>query len=98
MARINALPSPKIIYSFKGTLDYVAWRGIFYVRSWPRRPRMPRSLPSQGTAAAFGSLARALSSMAIPLQQQGTNAAQGTLWTWRDMATRGQYGSLISWD
>lgn len=98
MARISGLPAPAIIFSLKGTLDYVAWRGIFYVRSWPRRPRMPRSLPSQATAQAFANFARAASRTAIPVQQQGTNAVAGTLWTWRDAVTRGQYGRLISWE
>ncbi len=64
MARITSLPSPEIIRGFKGLIDFVEWRGIFYVRKWPVTPRSSLSSDHFVRAKLFGQIVRAYSEIA----------------------------------
>lgn len=92
MAVITHLPAPEVIYSFRGILDYACWRGILYVRKWPRSPSLPRSPAVQATAAAFADISRRLSATDPYLQAQWAAEGEPT-WTWKDAATSAMYGN-----
>lgn len=97
MAVVASLPTDGVIRAFKGVLDFVAWRGIFYVRSWPRPPSSPRSAPVQAAGAAFASFSRRLASVDSYVLTQAKAATQGTDWTWKDLLTSAAYGNLSRW-
>ena len=94
MARLKALPSLAIIRSFKGLIDFVIWRGVPYARAWPKKPRLPRSIPSQQAAAVWGLIVqnyRLLADTALAAFQE---AAIGQPRTARDLYITAVYGYL----
>ena len=98
MAVISELPAPSIIMALKGTIDYAMWRGRLYCRSWPRRPRLPRSQPSQVTAQTFKAYALEVIGTAAEVKDQAIESTKGSAWTWKDLVTRAAYGNLITWE
>lgn len=97
MAVIAALPALEIIRGMRGCLDYYYHRGLYCVRTWPRSPSGPRSLPSQATASTFASYSRRLSASPASLVLSARAAASGSTWTWKDITTRAAYGHLVDW-
>lgn len=95
MAKILQMPRQEIIDGFKGVLDFYRWKGIVCVRSWPRKPKMPRSIPVQATAQLFGDLATAFTDTPPNIRARATEMASGTKWTWRDVRYRAAYGNLV---
>jgi len=95
MAKLTALPHQSIIDGFKGTLDFYVWRGIPCVRSWPRKPLLPRSPAVQRTAAVFGYLATFFTDTPANIRDRASAIGDGTSWTWRDVRYRAAYGNLI---
>lgn len=95
MAKLLKLPSRAIISLFAGTLDFYVWNGIPCVRSWPRKPKLPRSPAVQATASDFGAIATALSASPPTIVAHATALATGTAWTWRDLRYRAIFGNLI---
>lgn len=95
MARLDALPAVTTIAGMKGLLDYAVWRGIPYVRSWPRKPPMPRAPAVQASAARMTEYIARLRSQAPELTTAGRIAAEGTSWTWRDATITAAFGHLV---
>lgn len=97
MAVINEMASPERVKAFRGVLDFYCYRGLNCVRRWPRKPVMPRSLPSQQSAAEFADYVRSLGLTDARLRDEMIAVVHGTDWTWRDMVTAAAYGNLHSW-
>ena len=94
MATLDVLPGHDIIVAMRGVLDYACWRGVFYVRSWPRPPRGPRSAAVQAAGAAFAAFSRALKLMDATLRNAAITATNGTTWTWKDLVSAAAYAHL----
>lgn len=89
------MPAQAVIDGYKGIIDFYLWKGIPCVRSWPRKPKMPRSPAVQASAAIFGALATAFSDTPPNIRARASELAVGTAWTWRDVRYRAAYGNLI---
>lgn len=98
MAKLTALPEEAIIAGFRGVLDFYLWKGVPCVRSWPRKPKLPRSPAVQAASQTFGYLSTAFSSTPPVIKAQAEALAVGTAWTWRDVRYRAAYGNLIAED
>lgn len=98
MAVIPAMPSRDTIIGLRGVLDFACWKGVNYVRAWPRSPSGPRSPAVQASAAAFADLSRRLQSIDATIQTEAKEAAAGSTWTWKDLTTAAQYGHVITWE
>lgn len=94
MPVLGAPLDPVTVASLKGTLDYYLWRGIPVVRSWPRRPKMPRTAAVTASYQEFGQVAHYLSQIPIELRTQAEAQTVNTNWTWRDLWTAALYGNL----
>ena len=94
MAKITSLPSPEIIRGFKGLIDFVEWRGIFYVRKWPITPRSSLSAAHFERAALFGEIVKAYSLLAGNVIAYYQNMAQGIPRTARDLHVSAVLGHL----
>lgn len=94
MAIVDALPENEVIKAFKGTLDFYFWRGVYVVRAWPRKPKMPRSPASSATANTFADIIRAQDEWDPAYHDAAVEQTQGTEWTWRDELVRSLYGNL----
>ena len=97
MATIEALPAPQTIWSFRGVLDFYCFRGVYCVRSWPRRPALPRSPAVQATAAAFASLGRRAQSLDPDVRAYYVDYNRATGYTWKDALVSAAYGNLNTW-
>ena len=97
MATVTILPGIEIIRAFRGVLDFYCFRGSYCVKSWPRKPAMPRSLPSQETATTFGQFSVQVAASAAPVRDSATAATQATDWTWKDLMYRAAYNKLHRW-
>ena len=96
MAVLNAPLDPVTIASLKGTLDYYLWRGIPVVRSWPKRPTMPRSAPVTAAYEDFKLTSQLISVIPIELQNAAHFWTDKTAWTWKDLWTAATYGNLYA--
>lgn len=94
MARIDGLPAPEIIKGLKGTLDFVEWRGIFYVRSWPITPRSSLSPAHFTRANLFGAIIQAYPLLASVVTEAYRLAAEGSPRTARDLHVSAVLGHL----
>lgn len=94
MARIDRLPGTETVTKTRGVLDYACWRGLYYVRQWPRKFSGTPSTPRMTSAAIFGAVAHQMS-LADPSYQAAAALVAGPGETWRDVATRGVYDNLI---
>lgn len=94
MAVIEGPVPPDVVHSTRGTLDYAVWRGIPYVRSWPRRFLQARSAPVQASAEAFASFSRRVQSTSPLLVAGLPTLRTARLWTWKDAVTTAIYGNL----
>lgn len=97
MALVEGPVAPDVIHSTRGVLDYAVWRGVPYVRKWPRKPLLPRNPNVKATATAFAHLSRALQATPKELQNQYTQRTHSNLWTWKDLATSAAFGNAIRW-
>lgn len=97
MARITGPFEPETIRAFRGVLDFYYWRGLHLVRSWPRKPVLPRSPAVQATAQEFKENVQALSDLPAPFRSQAMAAVAGTDWTWRDLWVSAVYGNQVFW-
>jgi len=95
LAVLDKLPAQSIIDGYKGILDFYVWMGIPVVRSWPRWTGRPRSPAVQRSAAVFGRVARAMSSVDADVQEAARRMADGSPWTWRDCMTALAYGTAV---
>lgn len=95
MAKITGDFDPETIKKFRGVLDYYYWRGLLVVRSWPRKPVLPRSPAVQQTASDFADTARQLSQLPLIFRDTTTEIVRDTAWTWRDAWTSALYGHNI---
>jgi len=98
VARIDSPPSEEIIRGFKGTLDFVKWRGIFYVRKWPVTPRSSLSAAHFQRAALFGAIVKAYSLLADEALQLYAEEAKGIPRTGRDLHVSAVLGHLHTQD
>jgi hypothetical protein len=94
VAVLGAPLDPVTVASLKGTLDYYLWRGIPVVRSWPRKPMMPRAPAVTEAYLTFGAVARAITQVPLELQDEVKAYAKLTNWTWRDWWTAALYGNM----
>lgn len=97
MAKIDGPVAPTVIRAFRGTLDFYNWKGIFCVRSWPRKWL---GTPSPATAASQQTWAdnvRALSGLPAWSRDQLIIETAPTVTTWRDVWLSALYGRLVSW-
>ena len=97
MPILDAPLDPVTVASLKGTLDYYLWRGLPVIRSWPRKPKMPRTPAVTQAFETFGQVARLFSQMDATAVQYGIDESNGTLWTWRDLWTAAVYGNLYEY-
>ena len=95
MAKLTKMPSQAIISLFAGTLDFYVWKGIPCVRTWPRKPQMPRAPAVKTAYELFGYFATELSATPANILARSQALAVGTAWTWRDLRYRTIYGHLI---
>jgi len=94
MAVIAGPVAPDVVHSTRGVLDYAVWRGIPYVRSWPRKPEMPRNPNVQASGAAFASYSRRVQSTDPTIITALVNPQAARTWTWKDALTSAIYGHL----
>lgn len=86
MARLSALPSQAVISAYKGKVDFYMYMGIPCARMWPTwGPRTPYVL-EKANQDVFVYITTHLSSMPDYEIDQYKRMAQGTPWTWRDLA------------
>lgn len=85
MAIITKLPGLKIIDGFKGVLDFYVYMGKVVVRTWPKKPSMPRSPASTATALVFGYAAHYWNALSPEIQQAYNDTASGSSLTGRDL-------------
>ena len=97
MAKVSGLPVKDIIRAFKGTLDFYVYRGIYCVRAWPRLPAMPRSIPSQQSAAIWAAFSKEIGETDFDIIALATQQAGNTGYTWKDLLTSAAYNHLIEW-
>jgi len=95
MAVLEQMPSLEIIHGFRGVLDFYNWRGIVCVRSWPKKPKWPRSPAVMETAIAFGEASTIIANSPPLVIAMAKNANKGQNWTWRDVLTACAYGTLL---
>lgn len=98
MAKVGALPSQNIIKGYKGKLDYFVQHGQVYVRSWPRKPRQPRSAPVQAQWAAWTYASRLFHIIDGTVYPAYQAMADGSPRTARDVATSLYYGKDMAID
>lgn len=91
MATLDAPLDPVTVASLKGTLDYYLWRGIPVVRSWPRKPKMPRTAAVTASFTLFGQVAKAITQVPAEMQYMPDDWQLNTNWTWRDFWTASIY-------
>lgn len=94
MPRIPELPSLEVIKGFRGLLDFVAWRGIYYVRSWPQTPRERLTPATLAAAALFGNGLKTYAWLAGPLISFLQQDSYDQPLTARDLYMRALYGHL----
>jgi hypothetical protein len=94
MARVPTLPSLEVIRGFKGVLDFVKWRGIFYVRRWPVTPPSSLSPEHYQRANLFGEIVRAYAFLAGPIHDAYATESKGTPRTGRDLHVAAVLGHL----
>ena len=96
MAKLDRLPSLRIIRTLKGSLDFYVFRGIPCVRRWPRNQHAGFTDGSRRTHSYFR-LATQLPSRYPPAIREALQAqAGGSQRTWRDVATAAYYTSRYS--
>lgn len=96
MAVLGAPLDPVTVSSLKGTLDYYVWRGLPVVRSWPKKPKMPRTAAVTAAYIDFGLTSKALSSLPIELQNAAVQLVALEDWTWKDVWTAALFGNLYA--
>lgn len=94
MPVVPLLPAQPLIIALRGKLDFYTWRTLICVRTWPRRPNMPRAPAVRASAAAFADYSRRLKAIDGTVLTAAQTAAAGTRWTWKDITTRAAYGHL----
>lgn len=94
MARIDGLPSLEVIEGFKGLIDFVSWRGIFYARKWPVTPRASLSEAHFERAKLFGEIVQAYSLLAGEVIAYYQEMAEGIPRTARDLHVAAVLGHL----
>ncbi len=97
MAKVEALPAPQVIWAFRGRLDFYCYRGLYCVRSWPRRPTMPRSPASQASALIFSDLSKRLAALDPDLRAILIEDNKATGYTWKDEIVSAAYNKLNIW-
>lgn len=97
MARVTGDFQSEVIRAYKGVLDFYYWRGIGVVRSWPRKPVLPRNPAVQAAGQDFRDNSRALSTLPIPLQISTAEEVRDTAYTWKDAWTTTIYGHGLTW-
>ncbi|TEU08463.1 MAG: hypothetical protein E3J25_11965 [Anaerolineales bacterium] len=94
MARIDALPSIKIIRGLKGILDFYVWKGLPCVRAWPRYRPAKQTAASLAAALVFGAIVKSYGLLGdLPLEAYRNDALDQTR-TARDIMVTGVYGNL----
>lgn len=94
MAILSTCPDPKYILALRGKVDYSFYRGLFYARAWPRRPRHPRSTGVKASASTFASYSQRVRNTAPQLRTYAEELTRKTEWTWKDMLTSAAYGKV----
>lgn len=97
MARVEGEFQSDVIRAFKGVLDFYYWRGIPVVRSWPRKPVLPRNPAVQSAGQDWRDNSKALSSLPLSLQTATADEVKDTSYTWKDAWTSAVYGHGVSW-
>lgn len=97
MARVTGDFQSDVIRAYKGVLDFYYWRGIGVVRSWPRKPVLPRNPAVQAAGIDWRDNSRALSSLPLALQIATAEEVRDTAYTWKDAWTTTAYGKGLTW-
>lgn len=97
MARVVGDFQSDVIRAYKGVLDFYYWRGIGVVRSWPRKPVLPRSPAVQAAGQDWRDNSRAISALPLSLQQLTAEEVKDTAYTWKDAWTTTIYGHGLTW-
>lgn len=97
MARVTGDFQSEVIRAYKGVLDFYYWRGIGVVRSWPRKPVLPRSPAVQAAGQDWRDNSRAISALPLSLQEQTAEEVRDTAYTWKDAWTTTAYGHGLTW-
>jgi len=94
MARIKTLPGLDVIKGFKGTLDFALWRGLPYVRAWPRTPRHHLTPATLAAAALFGLILKSYRLLADTIYAAFQEDAADQTRIGRDIFMSAVYGKL----
>lgn len=94
MARIKALPGLDIIKGFRGTLDFALWKGLPYVRRWPRTPRHHLTPATLAAAALFGEILKSYRLLADTIYEAFQEDAADQPRIPRDIFISATYGKL----
>lgn len=85
----------KVISGFKGVIDYYYYMGQPCARTWPRKPKRPRSPAVQETIAVFKQAALSLSLISPEVRLAYEQMAVGTNLTWKDIFYRGYISGTL---
>jgi hypothetical protein len=96
MAKIPSRPPVATRNGFRGVLDFSCWRGIYYVRTWPRRPPLPRSPAVQAQWPTWAYASRLVSLVGPEVYSAAAQLAVSTQRTARDILTSLYYGNTVS--
>ena len=97
MARVTGDFNSDVIRTYKGLLDFYYWRGIGVVRSWPRKPVLPRNPAVQAAGVNWRDNSRAISALPLALQVATAEEVRDTAYTWKDAWTTTAYGHGLTW-
>lgn len=89
MAVLDRMPSEGEIAAFRGTVDFYMYKGLVVARSWPRKPKGPRSEAVQRGIDNFKAAIVAISNTSPEVIDAWKAMARNSPQTWRDYFMRG---------
>lgn len=95
MVVLKEMVGQKVIDGFRGVIDFYYWKIIPVARTWPRKPKGPRSPASQLTAQIFKQASEVFHDVTPAVQEAYAEMVTGTNLTWKDMFFRGYVSGTL---
>lgn len=95
MTKIANLPATSIILGFRGVIDYFCWKGMYLARSWPQKPRQPRSPAVKAQYAPFAFISQQATTIDLSTRTAYESMAWQTERTFRDYQIDLFYGKDV---
>jgi hypothetical protein len=92
MAKLAELPNRQVIDLFRGLLDFAIYKGQPYARSFPKKPKQPRSSAVLTTQKQFAYSSKIVAKCSAYIHSKWRACVTGRGWHWKDVATVAYYG------